>query len=627
VVALSILGPHRANLVPALGAYTVAFAALLSLVRRNGGFLDDTRVLLGGAFLLRLVLLPALPDLSDDLYRYIWDGWLTASGVNPYLYAPSDPALTTFQGSPLFQAMNSPDYHSVYPPLSQLVFLFGGVTYAAIGWPGAAYAVKAGFLALEMTGIVFLLLALRRLGRRPRFLALYAWNPLVLVTVAGGGHTEGGLLAGLGLLAFGVAGGGRRRAWIGLVLASASKGIPLLLAPLLFRRHWREAGLSRTVLDALPAALVGLTLLLPFLRPGVLSAVSGSADLYVRLFEFNAGLYFLLKEASFRLTGEDFGKVIGPALRWILLATVGVISLRCPIRDAGGWFRGALLIFGLYLAMATTVHPWYLLWGLALIPLTTLNRAAWMWASWAAFLTWFTYVGVPHLLLTGIFWGGVGAFLLLEFDILRPFDLRLRDFLLRVAGRRKAAQVDPFIGAGRILDLGAAEGHVARNLDRPDRRLFLMDVGNWFVAPLPGVVYDGATLPLGDRSVDTVLLSLVLHHTEDPDRIITEALRVCSTRLVVTESTYRWEWERRLLEMLDRFANRTRGMDSGKGSRPQPIAFRKVEEWEAAFARAGGRVIRSSRLNRVGHRHHLFVVEPITVEPVTVESVMLEPEG
>jgi len=609
-VALSILGPHRATLLPALGAYTAAFAALLVLVRRCGDFLDDWKVLLGGAVLLRLVLFPALPDLSDDMYRYVWDGWLTASGVNPYLHAPSDPALAEFQGSPLFQAMNSPDYHSVYPPLSQLVFLLGGATYGAIGWPGAAYAIKAGFLLLELTGIALLFLALVRIGRAPRSLALYAWNPLVLVVVAGGGHTEGGLLAGLGLLAFGVAGGGRRRAWLGLVLAAASKGIPVVLAPLLFRRHWREAGLWRTFVDALPATLFGLALLLPFLRPGVAAAVSGSADLYVRLFEFNAGLYFLLREATALLTGEDYGKVIGPGLRWAFLAAAAVVSLRYPIRDAEGWFRGALVIFGLYLVTATTVHPWYLLWGLALVPLTTLNRGAWIWASWAAFLTWFTYVGVPHLLLTTAFWGGVGAFLLLESRLLRGVETRFRGLLLQVAGRRKAAQVDPFVGEGRVLDLGAAEGHVAIHLQRPGRKLFLVDVGNWFRVPLPGVVYDGTTLPLGDRTVDTVLLSLVLHHAEDPDRVIVEALRVCRTQLVVTESTYRWEWERRLLEALDRCANRTRGMDSGEGSPPQPIAFRKVEEWEAAFARAGGRVIQSRRLNRVGHRHHLFVVDP-----------------
>ena len=610
VVALAILGPHRATLLPALGAYTAAFAALLVLIRRHGTFLDDPKVLLGGALLLRLVLFPSLPDLSDDLYRYVWDGWLTASGVNPYLHAPSDPALVGFQGSPLFEAMNSPDYHSVYPPLSQLVFLLGGATYAAIGWPGAAYAVKGGFFVLELIGIVFLLLALRRLGRPLRSLALYAWNPLVLVAVAGGGHTEGGLIAGLGLLAFGVAGGGRRRAWIGLVVAGASKGIPLVLAPLLFRRQWREAGLSRTVVDALPAVLVGCALLLPFLRPGVAAAVSGSADLYVRLFEFNAGLYFLLKEASFRLTGEDFGKVIGPALRWSFLAAAAVISLRCPIRDAESWFRAALLIVGLYLVMATTVHPWYLLWGLAFVPFTKVLRGGWLWASWAAFLTWFTYVGVPHMALTAVFWGGVGFFLVLEFDLLRRVDSALRDHLLRVAGRRKAAQIDPFIGEGTILDLGAAEGHVAIHLQHPGRRIFLMDVGSWFVAPLPGVVYDGATLPLADRSLDTVILSLVLHHADDPDRVIREALRVCRTRVVVTESTYRWKWERHLLEKVDRFANRTRGMDSGARSAPQPITFRRVEEWEASFLRAGGRVVRSSRLNRVGHRHHLFVVEP-----------------
>jgi alpha-1,6-mannosyltransferase len=603
VAALSVLGPSRALLLPSLAAYSAAFLALLHIWHRRPHLLDDPRILLGGALVLRLVLFPSLPDLSDDLYRYVWDGWLSSSGINPFRFPPSDPALAAYQGSLLFERMNSPDFHSIYPPLSQLVFLPGGALFQAFGWPISAFAVKAGFLMLEMAGVYCLYRALRAMGRRPGALVLYAWNPLPLVVVAGGGHTEGGLVLGMGLLAWGVAGNGARRAWIGLMLAVASKGIPLLLAPLLLRRQVSEQGLPGSLWATVPAALLGIVLLAPFLFSGLLGAVASSADLYVRLFEFNAGPYFLLKEIGLLLTGEDWGKWIGPALRWLFLAAAVLIWVRHPLRHAEDWFRATLLLLALYLATATTVHPWYLLWGLPLVPFTPLLRGAWLWASWAAFPTYLTFVGWPHGLLAGLFWGGVAWF------TVREFEGRLRDPLLRWAGRRKARQVTPHLEGKTILDLGAGEGYVAHALRRADRTLFLMDVGPYVRVPLPTVVYDGREIPLSDGSVDTVLLSLALHHAEDPDRVVEEALRVARRRVVVTESTYVWGWERRVLATVDGWANRTRGMSEGTGTTPS-LQFRTVPQWEAAFARQGGRVIRSERLNRIGHRHHLFVLVP-----------------
>jgi len=516
--------------------------------------------------------------------------------------------LSAFQESPLFGLLNSPDFHSVYPPLSQVVFLLGGLAYSIVGWPAAAYAVKGGFLILELAGVAAMFLALGRMGIRPGALALYAWNPLVLLTLAGGGHTEGGLVAGLGLLALGVAAGGRRRAWMGLVLAVASKGIPLVMAPLLLRHQLRDSDVGTVVRSAIPALLFGVALALAFGLPGALPAVAASVDLYVRHFEFNAGLYMGLKALGRLFTGYDIGYILGPALRWTWLASALAIALLWPLCKAESWFRGAILIMGLYLVAATTVHPWYLVWGIAFLPFTTFNRGAWLWASWAAFLTYFTYVGASHGVVTAAFWGGISILLL------REFEPSIRNRLLRVAGWRKARQLKEHVGGGTILDLGAGEGYVAdalvgnRRTGTPARKLILADVGPWFRSSLPAFVYDGSNLPLPDDSVDTVVISLALHHAEDPDRVLAEALRVARGRLVVTESTYRWEWERRILEVVDRFANRTRNL--APHGREEHLAFRTVREWEETFQSLGARQLRSERLNRVGHRHHLFVLEP-----------------
>ncbi len=602
VLALALLGPTRELLFPSLIAYTTGFAALLLLWRGHSEFLDDPRVLLGGALLLRLTLFPTLPDLSDDLYRYVWDGWLSVSGVNPFRFLPSATELAEFQASDLFGEINSPDFHSIYPPLSQVVFLAGGLTYVLVGWPAAAFAVKAVFLLLEMSGLALLAAAIRASGLRPHAMALYALNPLILVTLTAGGHSESGMVFGLGLMAYGLTRRRKALAWVGLVLATAAKGVPLLLAPFLLRTQLREAP-PRHLLSAMtPGVVLGLFLFAPFYYPGIISALASSADLYVRLFEFNAGLYFALKEIALWVTGTDWGKTIGPILGAGFLGGTALMWIRWPMREDEDFFRASLAVLGLYLLTATTVHPWYLSWGLALVPFTSFLRGAWMWASWAAFLTYFVYVGLPHSLPTAAFWGGVGFF------FGREFEAQIRDRLLRIAGRRKARQVSTHLTGTLVLDLGAGEGYVATALTGRDRRCILVDVGPFFRVRNPRVVYDGLHIPVRDRSVDSVLVSLVLHHARDPEQVIREALRVTRKRVVITESTYRWQWECRLLELADRCANRLRGF-TGNTSAAEPLGFRTVEDWKATFRDAGSNLILSERLNVVGHRHHLFVVE------------------
>ena len=57
-------------------------------------------VILAAGLLARVVLIPTAPTLSEDVYRYLWDGTLVAHGVNPYPHAPADPALQSRQGQP-----------------------------------------------------------------------------------------------------------------------------------------------------------------------------------------------------------------------------------------------------------------------------------------------------------------------------------------------------------------------------------------------------------------------------------------------------------------------------------------------------------------------------------------------
>jgi len=614
-IGLAGTGLSLDQLRPALLLYTAWTGLLLALVFRGGGLLDHPGVLLVGALVLRLLFLPVLPDLSDDPFRYVWDGWLLATGVNPYLHAPSDPSLVGRQGEILFQGMNSRDFFSVYPPLSQWLFLPAGWMYERVGWDAAYLTLKASVTAVEILGLLALWRGMIARGIRLRLLALYAWNPLVVVAVAGVGHSEGGLILGVGLLVLGILSARPTLAWLGLGLAVMSKVIPLLLAPLLLRHHLQRQGTASTVRAMALGSLPALVLTLPFLTSGLPLRALDSAALYLTLFEFNAGIHQVFRWA---LNGIPMlnGAWAGPLLAGLFLALALGVWRRARVEHPGRLLQSFLLLLGLYLVTATTVHPWYLLWGLPFLPLVDRWRLPWLWAGWAAFPTYLVYVGFPALHLSLLFWGGVFLLLLRE-----EWPTVIRPFLLEVAGRRKARQVAPYVEGPRMLDLGAGEGFVGARLQamgaggarRGNRtkkdRVFLADVEPNFQVALPGFRFDGDRLPLRDNSVDTVLLSLVLHHAARPDLLLREALRVARSRVVITESTYLWRWERDLLERADRWVNRGRG---GEGARwdAAPLHFDTARGWERRVEEAGGRVLVSRRLNRIGHRHHLLVVEP-----------------
>lgn len=611
-VGLAWLGPTLATLPGAVILYSLWTGALLLLVFRfPGGGIDRTVVVLGAAVALRLLFLPTVPDLSVDPFRYLWDGVLSASGVNPYRFAPSDPELVHLHDTVLFREMNSRDFHSIYPPLSQWIFLLGGLSWDELGWPGAFLVMKAGMTLLELVGVAALLSAARNWGIRPGLVALYALNPLAVLTVAGGGHSEGGLVFGLGLLAWGLAHGRGGRgamagvvAWTGLGLAIVSKGIPVVGIPLLLLHHLKGVGWRGTAARALCGAVPAIVLSLPFMISGLPRGALASADLYVSLFEFNAALVAPARALLEAIPGASPTEA-GRLLRWLFLVLGAAVVLRHPLREGPQVLRAYLVLQGLYLITATTVHPWYLLWALPLVPLASAYRGAWLWAAWAAFPTYLVYAGAPMRLLSLLFWGGVA---LLMAASAWPW---IRSGLLPLAGWRKARQILPFVpDRGLVLDLGAGEGWVGSALTRwGERRVVAADVEPFLRTRLPYFVFDGRSLPLPNGAVDTVVLSLVLHHASDPDALLAEALRVARGRVVITESTYRWEWERRALEWADRWVNRQRSPDAARWAQA-PLHFRRVDEWIRAAERGGGKILLSRRLNRIGHRHHLLTVKP-----------------
>lgn len=339
---------------------------------------------IGAALLFRLLLLFAIPALSDDYFRFVWDGRLLQAGMNPYLYLPSyfleeaTPALPGITPE-LFGQLNSPHYYSVYPPVLQAVFWLA-TTLSPESLTGSIVVMRVIILAAETGSILLLLRLLRRMALPDRYVHLYALNPLVIVELTGNLHMEALLIFFLLLCLYQLHYQRYLVAAVPFALAVGAKLLPLMFLPFV----WRRLGLRRF------AAFTGVFLLtfalifLPLISLEVLRNIWQSIDLYFQRFEFNASVYYLLRWLGFRLTGYNQIAFIGPLLS---LVTLGVILAMAAVKRLGsvrrlaGYMAAALTV---YLFLATTLHPWYITTLVALTAMSHFRYAA-VWSCLAVF--------------------------------------------------------------------------------------------------------------------------------------------------------------------------------------------------------------------------------------------------
>jgi len=357
-------------------------------------------------WLFRLGLLAATPWLSDDYARFVWDGRLLSQGWNPYLYLPAA-LVGTPEGNhlgltpQLYQLLNSPHYYTVYPPFNQALFglsawLSGGNLWGNIVW------LRVWILLAEAVTAWLLPKLLKRLGKPSRLALAYWLHPLVILELTGNVHFEAVMVA-LGLLAAWLL--VQNRLWASataFALAVVTKLIPLVLGPLLIR----ELGWKRGLAYGLAGGGLIIGFFAPFVSAELIRNFGSSVDLYFQKFEFNASVYYLVRQLGYWLTGYNIIQTAGPLLSLLTLTGVVILAIRrLPPAET------VLLTLSLYFAFATTVHPWYLTTLVAVSVLTN-YRFPLVWAA-GAFLSYATYrttAYTENLWLTGLEYGSVILF-------------------------------------------------------------------------------------------------------------------------------------------------------------------------------------------------------------------------
>ncbi len=304
---------------------------------------------------LGAIWLFAPPALSDDLYRYIWEGRLWLEGFNPYAIAPADPSLAPLRDG-LWAPINNKPLASVYPPLSQLLFAFaawlgGGVlTVKLLALCGLAATVG---WAARATGSVRVALAI-------------GLNPLLSAESALNGHFDVLVGAAFFTVAWALSRHRSTKAAIAICVAVGLKVVGLVAWPLLWRR-------PRVLLATLFASALLLAPLVRFRTPSDPSSGTGQ---FATRWQGNDSVFSLVDWLTRQLVADSSAGLVARVFAGLILLAVVAVVLRRRLSPA----RATRILIWSVLLLSPQVHPWYLGWLLPL-ELAAGGRAALVWSA------------------------------------------------------------------------------------------------------------------------------------------------------------------------------------------------------------------------------------------------------
>ncbi len=351
--------------VPFAAAFIVYAVAAVCQVR--SGARPDRRLfwfILAVAIVCRVILQFSPPTLSDDIYRYLWDARMQFHGVNPYVYAPESGEIAHLRDD-YHAGVNNKDVPTVYPPFMQAAFMA-----AAYLWYSPA-SMKLLFTLCDLGVILLAVLMLRRRSIPEERVLIYAWNPLVLVEIAGSGHNDSLPVALMLAALLAIDGHRPTRAVAWLSLSMLAKWFTVMLVPAFYRR-------IRTIKPFWLLPVLLLAFYLPYMDAG--PHLFSGLLVYGDKWRFNDSVFSIL----FYLTDSlNVSKIIVAAL------FAGLVAF-CAVRITDP-FRTAFVLLGGYLVLTPTVQPWYLVW---VIPFLCLYpNPAWILLSGLAALSYHVVIG------------------------------------------------------------------------------------------------------------------------------------------------------------------------------------------------------------------------------------------
>ncbi len=387
----------------AIGWYTVAFIGyLLGLVWVEWRPSRTLWLIWGAAIVFRLLLLWTIPTWSDDVYRYLWDGYVANNGVSPYAYPIDSPNLD-YLDVPIRALANNQWMASPYLPTAQFLF----VTLTRL-FPLTPLSMQIAMVAFDLLAALLIAKLLALVNLPAHRILIYLWNPLVIVEVAHGAHIDA-LMVCLALVAVWLTFQPRqqpeamdsmnRLSQMGLppfflALATLTKILPLFLMTILF---WRWRWSQRIIYG-----VVTLAIMIPF---GVISGwgltgpldgtgLFGAIRIYADQWNFNSGLFHWLEVKWLPSWGvleplDDAKRLIGVGQVFVVGLT-WLIAWRYSANNQVNNLASLRLMaipFMVYLLLTPTVHPWYMLILMIFLPFLPPREGETNW-QWLTLLPW-----------------------------------------------------------------------------------------------------------------------------------------------------------------------------------------------------------------------------------------------
>jgi hypothetical protein len=341
------------------------------------------------AVLFRLLFLLAIPNLTQDFYRFVWDGRLILEGLNPYLHTPNELMESSIglfpQMNTLYEGMGalSAKHYSNYPPVHQMPFIIAAfISKHSI--LGSIVVLRLILISADLGILVFGKKLLKKLNKPTRTMYWFILNPLVIIELTGNLHFEGLMLCFFIISLYFIHSKKWHIAAVVMALSIAVKLVPVLSLPLFLNKlGWKKSVLFYSV-----TAAVFIILFIPFFSFGLLENFSATIGLWFSNFEFNASVYYFLKGTLENINGVSVINSMG-----IIVACVVTLQTSCLLlkkkKETSQIILTILWILSGYYFISTTVHPWYII-SLLLLSVFTNYKFVLVW-SYTLILSYIAY--------------------------------------------------------------------------------------------------------------------------------------------------------------------------------------------------------------------------------------------
>ena len=390
----------RTDLVKLLSLYIGLFVLFLALMKFQK---DNVKFLTFISFLFRAVFLLSIPNLSQDFYRFIWDGRMLLEGWNPYLSTPeffiSKGEFPIAQAKELYEGMGTLNgsHYTNYPPLNQLCFVLANLI-PGNGILSSVLGMRLIIIAADFGTLHYGKRLLAKLKLPIHNIFWYVLNPFIIIELTGNLHFEAVMIFFLVWSLYLLHIGKWRQSAFVLACSVSVKLIPLIFLPLFFQKTDWKKSLRFYVIVGLITALF----FVPFYSSEFFNNYTETVGLWFQNFEFNASFYYVARDIGYLFRGYNEIAIIGKYIPVVVILFVLIITLFRNNKSLDQIITSMLFVLSFYFFTATTVHPWYIA-TLLILSIFTHYKFPLVW-SFVIILSYLAYANnnTENLLIIGL---------------------------------------------------------------------------------------------------------------------------------------------------------------------------------------------------------------------------------